>query len=176
MIDADVIGHEVIGPDGPASEAVARRWPAVVESGHIDRRLLGSIVFSDPLQLAELEALTHPHIRAEILRRVDASRARLVVVEVSVPSVLQASWPVILVDAPVSTRLERLAARGLPEVEARKRMAAQMSRADWLEMADHVIDNGGRPEDLERLVAEFVSSRRLGRATGADDPQQGEGA
>ena len=52
----------------PVAARVAERWPEAVVDGRLDRGLLGRIVFGDPTQLAELEALTHPAIRLLIER------------------------------------------------------------------------------------------------------------
>ena len=45
--------------------------------------------------------------------------------------------------------------RQFPEADARARIAAQISREERLEMADHVIDNGGDLADLGRQVDEL---------------------
>jgi dephospho-CoA kinase len=60
---------------------------------------------------------------------------------------------VIVVDCPEDVALRRLVeGRGMDEDDARRRMAAQVSRAERLAAADIVIDNGGSPADLERQV------------------------
>jgi dephospho-CoA kinase len=62
---------------------------------------------------------------------------------------------VVVVDAPDEVRLRRLVERGLPEDEARRRMAAQATREERLAVADVVIDNGGDREDLDEQVLEL---------------------
>ena len=51
VIEADVIGHEVLEVGGAAHDAVAQRWPTVVTDGLIDRSALAEIVFADMAQL-----------------------------------------------------------------------------------------------------------------------------
>ena len=75
VIDADEVGHRVLEPDGAAFDEVAQRWPEVVSEDSIDRTALGRVVFGDAAQLRELEAITHPAIRAEIESRPDAVSA-----------------------------------------------------------------------------------------------------
>jgi dephospho-CoA kinase len=60
---------------------------------------------------------------------------------------------VIVVDVPPEVQVSRLAGRGLPEDQARARMAAQATREQRLAIADIVIDNSGTREDLDRQVA-----------------------
>jgi dephospho-CoA kinase len=55
---------------------------------------------------------------------------------------------------PAEVQVSRLAERGLPEDQARARMAAQATRQQRLAIADIVIDNSGTLADLDRRVAE----------------------
>jgi dephospho-CoA kinase len=61
---------------------------------------------------------------------------------------------VVVVDIPVETQVERLTTiRGMSESGARARIAAQASREQRLAAANHVIDNRGTLDDLDREVA-----------------------
>ena len=160
VIDADQLGHEVLAPGGEAFDQVSVRWPQVVSDGKIDRTALGGIVFSDPSQLSELVALTHPHIRARMFREVDRYPQRPVAVEISAPSDrVTPNWPVLVVDSDPRMIRKRLRGRGMSETDIRKRMASQPSRQEWLEMADRVIPNrSGRDalaEEVKRAALEM---------------------
>lgn len=153
VIDADRIGHGVIDPSGAAFGSVAIRWPAVVVDGAIDRGALGNIVFADPLQLAELEAITHPLIVGRLKELVDASTAAITIVEVSVPHLpIDQRWGRIVVVASDQIRRRRLLERGLSPEEIDQRMAAQPGAQDWVKPGDVVIDNDGNRESLEAQV------------------------
>jgi dephospho-CoA kinase len=156
VISADDIGHSVLEPDGAAFEAVARRWPDVVDGGRIDRAALAVAVFSNPDELRELEEITHPAIRSLIGDEVAAVEAQVSVVEVPlIGDFMGDGWLRVVVDAPDQVRFERLLERGMDPDEVLRRMAVQPTRIEWITSADHVIDNG---EDLEHLRAE---SRRV---------------
>jgi dephospho-CoA kinase len=149
VISSDAAAHRVLEPGGAAAGAVARRFPEAVDGGRIDRERLGRIVFDDRRALADLEALTHPSIGELLAAEVASADAPLIVLEIPLlRDPLGSGWPVVVVDAPVEVRIERLAARGMPRDEARRRMDAQPDRERWLAAADHVIDNGGGLEDL----------------------------
>src|SRR5438093_9758760 len=68
IIDADRLGHEVIGWRGEAYEELLREFGAATldasHSGEIDRDRLGRIVFRDPEKLRRLNAIVHPAIIA----------------------------------------------------------------------------------------------------------------
>ena len=59
---------------------------------------------------------------------------------------------VIVVDVPPEVQIARLGARGLPEDQARARMAAQATREQRLAIADIVIDNSGTLDELDLRV------------------------
>ena len=67
---------------------------------------------------------------------------------------------VIDVDVPPEAQLERLAGRGMPEEQARARIAAQATREQRLAVADVVIDNSGTLTDLDRRVSEVWADLR----------------
>jgi dephospho-CoA kinase len=151
-IDADQIGHEVLEQGGPAYAPVAERWPVVVVDGAIDRQRLAVIVFSDPEQLGELEAITHPAIGAEIARRAREAAGGPVVVELPVPTIVAPDWTWIVVVADPSLRVERAVARGMEEDDARRRIASQLTEREWRERATHVIVNNGTLAELRGEV------------------------
>ena len=160
VIDADALGHAVLASDGEAFARVAGRWPQAVSEGRIDRSALGMIVFSDPVQLTELMTITHPHIRARLLREVDRYPDRPVAAEISAPSKeLTPDWPVLVVDADPGTIRTRLRERGMSEGDIERRIGSQRSRREWLEMADRVIpnrsDRDALAEEVKRAAREF---------------------
>lgn len=155
VIDADRVGHEVLEPGGDAFDDVAARWPAAVSDGRIDRAALAAIVFSDPDQLAELEAITHPAIGRTIEQRVAKVQDEPVVVELPLMRrMLGEAWTWLLVDAPDEMRVSRAVERGMAREAVLRRIAAQPAREAWLDAADHVIVNDG---DLEELRAQVLA-------------------
>lgn len=152
-IDADLVGHDVLA--GPARRAVAERWPEAAVDGHIDRKILGSVVFADPPQLRELEAIVHPLISEELRYRMVATTRG--VLELSVPIPLAGDLPTVVVDTPDEVRRQRLRERGLSDEAIEARIANQPSRAEWLNLATVVIDNSGTPDDLHRAVARWLA-------------------
>ncbi|HSO49482.1 MAG TPA: dephospho-CoA kinase [Acidimicrobiia bacterium] len=154
VVDADRMGHRVLEPSGRAFGAVADRWPEVLRDGVIDRGRLASIVFADPGQLRELEAVTHPHIFGTIRDELEGFE-ELAVVEVPIIDT-GLVWPRMVVDAPDEIRFERALERGMNTDDLRARMASQPNRAQWLASADLVIPNHGALEELTETVAEVL--------------------
>ncbi|WP_182897109.1 dephospho-CoA kinase [Microbispora sp. H10830] len=159
VVDADKIAREVVEPGTPGlAEIVEAFGEDVIRSdGTLDRERLGAIVFADAEKLKVLNGIVHPKVgeRSEQLQREAPDDA---VVVYDVPLLAENNLAplydvVIVVDTPDEVRLERLLRfRGMPEADARARIAAQASREDRLRIADIVIRNEGSLVDLDARV------------------------
>lgn len=160
MLEADRIGHNILAQDHRVISSVAQRWPETVVSGSVDRARLARVVFADPVQLRELEQLTHPAIRSEIRRWARVLDERPAAVEVPIPADLTGpGWMRVTVDAPVAAKIERLRDRGMSGGDIDRRMGIQPTRSDWMAVADFVLDNHGSVARLEEQVDSLL--RRL---------------
>jgi dephospho-CoA kinase len=154
VIDTDQIAHEVVAPGTPLLARVLARFGAqlLTPSGELDRRALRERVFADAAERAELEALMHPAIKAELQRRAQSAGGlyQLLVIPLLVEHHLSSSVErVLLVDCDPDLQLRRVQVRdGVTLAQAQAVLAAQASRAARLSVADDVIVNDG---DLERL-------------------------
>ena len=68
VLDCDAIYHRLLETDTDLLNAIENRFPGTVENGVLQRKKLGAIVFSDAQALADLNAITHGAIHAEVLR------------------------------------------------------------------------------------------------------------
>lgn len=175
VIDADAVYRELITPPSPLLDRVVDRFgPGILDtSGALDRAALGKIVFSNPQELAALEAMTHPAVIKEVRDRIAKSAAAVVVneairlVESGMVNDVDVRW---LVDADPEVRLQRLMARNsLDEESARARLVvSQPSLPDGLTF-DEVIDNSGSLEEtraaVRRAWERLPQPRERGRAT-----------
>lgn len=158
VIEADLVGHEILEPHHRVGRSVMDRWPSTVVDGRVSRPKLARIVFNDPRALAELESITHPAIRCEIERLVSQAGAP-VALEVPILGMFaDTNWHRMAVVAPEEVRIARAVARGGDPDDVRARVASQPSDAEWMEWADTVIDNGGSWESTRRALAAFVGA------------------
>ena len=161
IIDADQNARAVVAKGTPGLQQVVEAFgPEVLRpDGELDREAVGRIVFSDPEQLARLNAIVHPLIAERTVQQTAdavASGATIVVYDVPllVENGLQGMYDVVLVvAAQPTTQLERLTQqRGMAEADARARIAAQAPLEDKVAVATHVIDNDGPREALAPQV------------------------
>lgn len=157
LIDADQVGHEAYRPHAEAWQRVVQTFgPNILQpDNQIDRPALAAIVFADPDQLAQLNAIMHPLMAKMVQTKITALQtqgAPVIIVEAAL--LYEAGWDslvheVWVTDAPETAVIRRLAQRnGLTETEARKRLDSQMSRPERLNRADAIIDNS---QDLPAL-------------------------
>jgi len=172
IIDADVISREIVAPGEPAYREIASTFGKGVirADGTIDRKALGSLVFSDPEKRKILNKITHPRIIEKIGLEIKALEAKggdpLIVVDAALlieVGLHKEMSKVIVVYADEEKQIRRIISRDhLTEKEARERVNAQMPLPEKLKYADFVIDNNGSVEDTLKSVKELY-----GRLTGA---------
>ncbi|GII86295.1 dephospho-CoA kinase [Sphaerisporangium siamense] len=161
VIDADRIAREVVEPGtGGLAEVVAAFGAGVLrEDGTLDRERLGRIVFSDPGELARLNAIVHPRVgerMAELQRRAPADAVVVYDVPLLAENGLAPMYDVVIVvDASDEVRLDRLTSRrGMTREDALARIGAQAAREDRLKIADIVVPNEAGLGELDARVAE----------------------
>ena len=158
VIDADDVAREVVEPGSPALQSIQERFgQQVIQSdGHLDRRALRAIIFTDPQQKVWLEQLTHPLIRSTILQRINASRSPYTLL-IS-PLLFEAkldkmAHKTLLIDLPVDAQVERAAQRDDNSHEQIQQIIAQqMSREERQSRADIIIVNDQTPDTLRDKV------------------------
>jgi dephospho-CoA kinase len=150
IVDADAITRDVQRPGEPVLAAMVERFGEDIlqPDGSLDRAAVADIVFNDRDALADLNAIVHPAVGAEIVRRMQAEAATDHVVVLDVPLLVESGRDdmaaLVVVDVDPEVAVRRLVEqRGMTEADARARMARQASREDRLAKADVVIDNGG---------------------------------
>ena len=155
VVDADAISREVVMPGGPAYQPIVDRFGSVVltSDGSLDRAALADVVFRDDEARRALEAITHPAIGKVMLERIAANAESDRIVVLDIPLLREknrmGAQAVVVVDCPEETAVERLVEfRGFSEDDARRRIAAQITRDERLALADVVISNAGTVEDL----------------------------
>lgn len=168
VIDSDLIAREVVAVGTAGLERVMQRFGAGVlaADGTLDRPKLGTVVFADPAALADLNAIVHPLVRARSDELVAAAGKGAVLVH-DVPLLVEngmaaAFDAVVVVQAPLSVRLERLERRGMAADVAQARIAAQASDEQRQAVSTVVLDNSGSVAQLQAQVDQ-VWPRLTGR-------------
>lgn len=162
VIDADIVAREVVQKGLPAWQQLKDTFGEeyFLSNGELNRRKLGQLVFSHPDELAKLNSITHPAIKAKIEERINDLKVQgyngIVVVDAAL--LLEAGWETMVdqvwvVDAPMEKRIERLMNRdNLTRDQALSRINSQMSQQERIAKADKIIYNNSNIDSLKEQV------------------------
>jgi len=162
-LSSDAVVHELLEGE-PLRGRLEERWgPEVVVDGRVNRAKIGEVVFADPEELTWLESQIHPLVRERTAEWLTSLPADVEVAVVEVPLLFEVGSDKVF-DATVSiltadeVRRERAAARGHALVDERE--ARQLTQNEKAERADHVVENDGSVEDLERALSGLLARLR----------------
>ena len=163
VIDADQLARAAIerGSDG-FDEVVALFGDSILKDGNIDRRVLGELIFKDPIAKTKLENIIHPFVRREFEEAVASLNGDQVLVY-EIPLLVETNAHekfdlVITVESEMENRIARLRGRGMHISEIEGRVAAQATREQRIEVADFLIENDGSEDELLRQVENIWDS------------------
>ena len=167
IIDADTVAHQILNEQHLAIATLF--GDALVVNGEVDRKSLGSVVFTDEVKRKQLEALLHPLIYEEIEKRASELDTLKTPYLVDIPLFFEGKrYPIkksLVVCTTEVLQLQRLMQRNdYSKEEALARMATQISIDKKCKMGDYVIDNSGTLAQLEhecqRVKDEIVKDFR----------------
>lgn len=163
-LDADEFARGVTAAGTEVTRAIGERFGREVidRDGAVDRPRLAAIVFEDDDARRDLEAIVHPAVYRAItagLRAFELLGSPLVVVDI--PLLYETGHAsdfarVIAANASPLIQLTRLVDRGMTEVQARQRIAAQMPAAEKASRADFVINTEGNFEQTDRQIDDVL--------------------
>jgi dephospho-CoA kinase len=150
VIDADQIAREVCEMDQPAYHKIIETFGEEVKmcTGHLNRKKLGLMVFSDEKKLMKLNRIVHPEVKKVIkneIRKLKLMGHPFIVMDV--PLLFESKFDqlcdvTLVVFTDEQTQVTRLMNRDLiDETEAYKRIHAQMNLRDKMGKAMFKIDN-----------------------------------
>jgi dephospho-CoA kinase len=158
-ISSDAVVHELLETE-PLLPRLVERWGRkVAPGGRVDRDRIGSIVFADPEELKWLEGQIHPLVGERIGAWLKSLPEEAGVAVVEVPLLFESGMErafdtTVAVVASDEVRRERAAGRGHALVDERE--ARQLAQDEKAGRAEHVVENDGSVEDLERELSGLV--------------------
>ncbi len=158
-ISSDAVVHELLDSE-PLLSRLTERWGAeAAPAGRVDRTRVGEIVFADPMELAWLEAQIHPLVGGRIGEWLGSLPAETEIAVVEVPLLFEAGMEgafdtTVAVVTSDEVRRARAEARGHALVGERE--ARQLAQEEKAARSEHVVENDGTVEDLERALSALI--------------------
>lgn len=163
VLDCDAIYHDLLCRDTALLAAITARFPGTVQDGILDRKKLGSIVFTDKNALLELNRITHSAVKAEVTEQLAAwdGLAAIDAIALFEGGLAPLCDVTVAVTAPVEARVQRLIARdGITEDYARSRIQAQHDDGWFREKCDYLLENNGDIQTFQTICLAFF--RQIG--------------
>ena len=170
VIDADIISREVVARGTEGLKRIIESFGEGVISvdGTLNRKELGSIVFSDKRKLEKLKRVLHPIIRRRIIRTIEKAQERVVFIdaalifELELDKLLDMVWMVKIRD---EIQLERLMKRdGSSKREALDRIQSQVNQDEKVKKSDIIIYNDDTKDTLYEQVDHVILDLGLDKA------------
>lgn len=164
VINTDDIAHQVLTFPHIIKKIESLVNKDVVESGIINRKKLGDIVFNDSEKLRILNNITHPEIYRITKDLIEKQRG---VVFVEVPLLFETNFTslvdkIIVISADEKIQIKRLKKRNkITTNEAINLINKQMSLNEKARLADYVIDNSSTIKHMERQVLNLLEKENL---------------
>lgn len=165
-LSSDAVVHELLSSPGIEAQVVDRLGPEVAPSGRLDRDAVAAAVFERVEDRTWLEELLWPRVGERIAAWRDRQAARQpapAAIVVEVPLLFEAEMEevfdtTVAVIASEQLRRERAEARGHVLVDERE--ARQLGQEEKAARAEHVVENDGGLDDLERELSALVAKLR----------------
>jgi len=162
VFDADSVVRRLQGPGGALVDRISERFPGTVRDGLLDREKLAEQVLEDPEQLAALEKIVHPAVRAAREEFIDRNRGAPALL-FEIPLLFETGGEadfdrVIVVSAPAHLQRARVMGRaGMTEEKFASMLARQVPDEEKRRRADFVIDTGTDLSTTERQVLDILA-------------------
>ncbi len=166
VILADTVGHDLMKPSEINYNGIVEHFGKEIldVNGEINRKLLGSIVFSDKEKLDILNQITHPNIIKEIKYRIDLGLAdpdvnyvcleSAILLDTDLHELCDTIWYIY---AREEVRIERLiAGRGYTEEYCKTVMSKQKKEQLYREKSHVIIDNSGSIEATKAQIIKVL--------------------
>ncbi|MFI3252875.1 MAG: dephospho-CoA kinase [Eubacteriales bacterium] len=165
ILDCDRVYWEILESDTALQGELCEAFGDIsAESGVIDRKKLGAVVFSSTESLELLNEITHPYVLAKVEEKIkEAKAASYEIVAIDAISLIESGLAhgchyVFAVVSPEETRIKRIMTRdGISYDYARNRAKAQKNEAFYQENANAVLNNhSDQKDDFEKYVQSFL--------------------
>lgn len=165
VIDADIIAREVVEIGEVAYEKIVDYFGREIlkETGSLDRKKLGAIVFNHEEKRLVLNQIVHPAVRNRINEKIEQRKKtgdKTIVLDIPLLFESKLTYlvdKIIVVFVDQEIQKQRLKLRDqFSEEEALARIASQIPLKEKLALADEVIHNHGLLEDTSQQLMKIL--------------------
>ncbi|MBQ3053529.1 MAG: dephospho-CoA kinase [Clostridia bacterium] len=161
VIDADRIAKDIMAKDKILINEIAETFGGeyIDENGQVNRKALGTLVFSNREKREVLNNLTHPKIYQEIIRQAKSGGDKVVMdIPLLLGSPLEKLCDVIIATiCKKNLRIERIMERDNIDIEtAVNRINAQLTDEQYIQGSHFQIYTDGSSECVKKQIEDIV--------------------
>lgn len=169
LVDADLVARKVVEPETKGLAAITKTFgnTYLLPDGRLNRKKLGTLIFSDDNKRQELNELLQAYISNEIDREIAMlKQACPDLIVLDIPLLFENNYTnrcdaVMVVYTTPEVQMERLMARNqLSTQEAKKRIASQMSIEEKRKRADFIINNNDSRSETYKQVEDWLEAHK----------------
>ena len=162
IVDCDEINHEILAKDQVGYLEVVKEFGEDIldENLEINRKKLGSIIFNNSSLKEKLNQILHPLIKDRVIEELEKNNDGIIFLDC--PLLFETDFYElcdikVVVYVNLDTQIHRLMQRdNVTFPDALKKIYAQMSLDEKLELADYVIDNCHSLGDLDWQLKQLL--------------------
>ncbi|KAF1769579.1 hypothetical protein GCK72_001396 [Caenorhabditis remanei] len=162
VIDCDKLAHTCYEKGSSLNRKIGEHFGSdILIDGIVDRKKLGSIVFSDKSKLRELSELVWPEVKSKAAEIVEKSTAKVVVIEAA--ALIEAGWHKSLAETwtvfvPAEEAVRRVVERdNLTKEQAIDRMSSQITNKERIDSSNLVLCSLWKYEETRAQVDRAVN-------------------
>jgi dephospho-CoA kinase len=161
IYDTDKIAHNILATQHVINDIKYAFGDDVVVSGKIDRKILGSKVFGNKINLQKLNSIVHPAVFKHMDEIVEKAATDIFF---EIPLLFETHTEqcfdyIIIITAKHEIKLNRLIVRDNISIEdAKKRFDSQLSDEEKIAKSDFVIENSGTLDNSISQLANALES------------------
>lgn len=166
IIDGDIVARDILSENPALIDELVKVFGDILNSdGSLNRKALAKKAFSSEENTNLLNSVMHPAINDKISDIANKAFEKYDIVVVDAAAIIESGFTkkchkLIVVTAPVETRLKRIMARdNISYEDALVRINGQKEDGFYISEADYVVDteNGLTKETLEKLKEELFN-------------------
>lgn len=164
VLDCDAVYHQLLQTDHGLLQSIEDRFPGTVTDGQLQRKVLGSIVFSDPAALEDLNRITHGAVRQAVVEQLtpEPTLAAIDAIGLFESGLDKLCKLTIAVTAPRDQRINRLMARdNITREYAQARIDAQPADEIFAQKCDFCLTNDGSADDFRQKCLVFLTEQGI---------------
>lgn len=157
VFDCDEYNAYLLEKNHIGYKRVKEAFPDCFNKGQLDKKALADTIFNNKKEKDKLEAILHPLIIKEMLRKSKKTDLFFAEVPLLFEKDLEGYFDHnLLVVADDEKVLKRLIKRGLSEADAKRRLKAQMSVSKKIKRAEEIIYNNSTLSNLYNKIDKWL--------------------